>query len=111
MRLFFSKYVAARRYQSRMALRVTTRDENESLRLPHPCALVAAGRLLHTTRSLKLLSKAAWEYRDSRETIHKGVLMRMRSLGEIRSETLRLGDILTTTNAAQLTAATHRRKQ
>ncbi len=31
MRLFSSKYVAARRYQSRMALRVTTRDENESL--------------------------------------------------------------------------------
>ena len=32
----------ARRYQSRMALRVTTGDENVSLRLPHPCALVAA---------------------------------------------------------------------
>ncbi len=31
MRLLSSKYVAARRYQSRMALRVTTRDENESL--------------------------------------------------------------------------------
>ena len=37
--------------------------------------------------------------------------MRMLSYYEIRSETLRLGDVLTKTNAAQLTTATHRRKQ
>jgi len=48
---------------------------------------------------------------DSREPIHKEVLMRMLSYYEIRSETLRLGDVLTKTNAAQLTTATHRRKQ
>jgi hypothetical protein len=39
----------ARRYQSDMALRVTTWEEIESLRLPHPCALVAASLLLNTT--------------------------------------------------------------
>jgi len=32
-----------------MALRVTTGDDNVSLRLPHPCALVAARQLLNTT--------------------------------------------------------------
>jgi len=48
---------------------------------------------------------------DSREPIHKEVLMRMLSYYEIRSETLRLADVLTKTNATQLTAATHRRKQ
>ena len=48
---------------------------------------------------------------DSREPIHKEVLMRMLSYYEIRSETLRLGVVLTKTNAAQLTTATHRRKQ
>jgi hypothetical protein len=47
----------------------------------------------------------------SREPIHKGVLMRMLSYYEIRSEALRLADVLTKTNAAQLTTATHRRKQ
>jgi hypothetical protein len=47
----------------------------------------------------------------SRELIHKEVLMRMLSYYEIRSEALRRGDVLTKTNAAQLTAATHRRKQ
>jgi len=30
---------------------------------------------------------------------------------ETRSETLQLGDVLTKTNPAQLTTATHRRKQ
>ncbi len=48
---------------------------------------------------------------DSREPIHKEVLMRMLSYYEIRSETLRFGDVLTKTNASQLTTATHRRKQ
>jgi hypothetical protein len=48
---------------------------------------------------------------DSKEPIHKEVLMRIRSYHEIRSETLRRGDVLTTTNAAQLTTATHRRNQ
>jgi hypothetical protein len=48
---------------------------------------------------------------DSREPIHKEVLMRMFSYQEIRSEVLQLGDVLTETNAAQLTTATHRRKQ
>jgi hypothetical protein len=37
--------------------------------------------------------------------------MRMLSYHEIRSETLRLGDVLTKRNAAQSSAATHRRKQ
>jgi hypothetical protein len=37
--------------------------------------------------------------------------MRMFSYNEIRSETLRLGDVLTKKNAAQLTTAAHRRKQ
>jgi hypothetical protein len=35
----------------------------------------------------------------------------MRMYYEIRSDTLQLGDVLTKTNAAQLTTATHRRKQ
>jgi hypothetical protein len=37
--------------------------------------------------------------------------MRMLSYYEFRSETLRLGDVLTKENAAQLTTAMHRRKQ
>jgi hypothetical protein len=37
--------------------------------------------------------------------------MRMLSYYEIRLEALRLGDLPTKTNAAQLTTATHRRKQ
>jgi hypothetical protein len=37
--------------------------------------------------------------------------MRMLGYYETRSETLQLGDVLTKTNAAQLTTATHRRKQ
>jgi hypothetical protein len=37
--------------------------------------------------------------------------MRMLSYYEIRSETLQLSDVLTITNAGQLNAATHRRKQ
>ena len=37
--------------------------------------------------------------------------MRMLGYYETRSETFELGDELTKTNAAQLTAATHRRKQ
>jgi hypothetical protein len=48
---------------------------------------------------------------DSRELIHKEVLMQMLGDYEIRSETLRLGDVLTKTNPAQLTTATQRRKQ
>src|SRR5262249_195495 len=48
---------------------------------------------------------------DSRVPIHKGVSMRMFSYYEIRSEALRVGVVLTKTNAAQLTTATHRRKQ
>jgi hypothetical protein len=47
----------------------------------------------------------------SRGTNSQGVLMRMLSYYEIRSEALRLADVLTKTNAAQLTTATHRRKQ
>jgi len=46
---FFQIRGLARRYQSRMAPQVTTGDENVSLRLPHPCALVAARHLLNTT--------------------------------------------------------------
>jgi len=48
---------------------------------------------------------------ESRVPIHKEVLMRIFSYHEIRSEVLRLGDVLIKTNAAQLTTATHRRKQ
>jgi hypothetical protein len=48
---------------------------------------------------------------DSREPIDKEVLMRMLSYYEIRSKTLRLADLPTKTNAAQLSTATHRRKQ
>jgi hypothetical protein len=48
---------------------------------------------------------------DTRLPIDKEVFMRMLGYYEIRSETLRLGDVLTKTNAAQLTTATHRRKQ
>jgi hypothetical protein len=48
---------------------------------------------------------------DAREPVHKEVLMRMLSYYEIRSEALRLVDVVTKTNAAQLTTATHRRKQ
>ena len=44
-----------------MARRVTMRDENASLRLPYPCALVAARHLLNTTWSLKQPYKAARE--------------------------------------------------
>ena len=129
-----SKYVASHEGISRAWRAGHHGNENESLRLPHPRALVAARHLLNTTWSLKLPYKAAWDYRDenilfvrcdwrgfggdrsrmlddSREPIHKEVLMRMLSYYEIRSETLRLGDVLTKTNAAQLTTATHRRKQ
>jgi hypothetical protein len=35
----------------------------------------------------------------------------MRMYYEIRSDAAQLGDVLTKTNAAQLTTATHRRKQ
>ena len=45
---------------------VTVRDENESLRLPHPCALVAPRHLLNTTWSLKLLSKDAWDTQNEK---------------------------------------------
>jgi hypothetical protein len=48
---------------------------------------------------------------DSRVPIHKEALMRMLSYYEIGSETLRHDDVLTKTNAAQLTTATHWRKQ
>jgi hypothetical protein len=159
-----------------MALRVTTEDENESLRLPHPCALVAASHLLNTTWSLKLPYKAAWEYRDEKNhfiyrlrlawfwqrwkphwdrpktrkhgklisipeergsaspswatssalaapfvniddarrlegTNSKGSVDADVQLHEMRSEMLRLGDVVTKTNASQRTTATHRRKQ
>jgi len=47
----------------------------------------------------------------SKELMHQEVLMRMLSDYEIRSETLQLGDVLTKTKPAQLTAATQRRKQ
>jgi hypothetical protein len=48
---------------------------------------------------------------DSRLPIDKEVFMRMLSYYEIRSETSRLGDAPTKTNAAQLAIAAHRRKQ
>src|SRR6266581_8187049 len=49
-----------------MALQATTKNGNESLRLPHPCALAVARDLLNTTRSPKLRYKATWEYRDEK---------------------------------------------
>ena len=122
-----SKYVASHEGISRAWRAGHDGNENESLRLPHPCALVAACHLLNTTWSLKLPYKAAWEYRDENILFVRcdwrgfgGDGSRTgtdrRSAGtdgsyEIRSETLRLGDVLTKTNAAQLTTATHRRKQ
>jgi len=48
---------------------------------------------------------------DSRIPTYKGIFIWMLGDYETRSETLRLGDVLTKTNAAQLTTATHRRKQ
>jgi hypothetical protein len=59
-----SKYVASHEGISRAWRAGHDGNENESLRLPHPCALVAARHLLNTTWSLKLPYKAAWEYRD-----------------------------------------------
>jgi hypothetical protein len=64
-----------------------------------------------TSSALAAPSSPRLMFDDSRELIHKEVLMQMLGDYEIRSETLRLGDVLTKTNPAQLTTATQRRKQ
>jgi len=55
-----------------MALRVIIGDENVSLRLPHPCALVDARHLLNTTWSLKQRLRGNTEMK---KTFHLSVVI------------------------------------
>lgn len=51
---FFPVRCLTRRYQSRIAQWVTVGNENVSVRLPNPCALVVERLLLNTTWRLKI---------------------------------------------------------
>ncbi len=58
-----------------MALQATTQNGNESLRLPHSCALVVARHLLNTTWSLKLRYKRYVEIRRWKKTFQMSVVI------------------------------------